>query len=79
MHTVEIMAETLADKHGPARAFAKRISKEMLGFSSEKLMSAENAYVGWLDLMGAGHMMSTSIHKTANFLVRLHKIGRAHV
>jgi hypothetical protein len=22
--------------------------------------------------MGAGHMMSTSIHKTANFLVRLH-------
>jgi hypothetical protein len=40
--------------------------------SSENLPAAENAYVGWLDLMGAGHMMSTSVHKTANFLVRLH-------
>jgi hypothetical protein len=66
----ERMAET--DKHQGERVFAKRITKEKLGFSSENLPVAENAYVAWLDLMGAGHMMSTSVHKTANFLVRLH-------
>lgn len=60
------------DKHHGARTFSKATNREMLGFSSEKLPTAENVYVAWLDLMGAGHTMSTSIHKSANFLVRLH-------
>src|ERR1700743_3546507 len=54
------------------RAFAQKVHAEELNFSSEKLAPAENHYVAWLDLMGAGHIMGTSVHKSANFLVRLH-------
>jgi hypothetical protein len=54
------------------RSYSKRVNREQLGFTSENLAAPENFYVAWLDLMGAGHMMSTSVHKTANFLVRLH-------
>jgi hypothetical protein len=54
------------------RTYARGISKAKLSFTSEVLAPADNVYVGWLDLMGAGHMMGTSIQKTANFLVRLH-------
>jgi hypothetical protein len=54
------------------RRYAQRVTREHLSYSSEKLRAADRLYVGWLDLMGAGHMMSTSIHKTANFLTRLH-------
>jgi class 3 adenylate cyclase len=46
--------------------------REQLSFSSEKLALAPNMYVAWLDVMGAGHLMSTSVQKSANFLARLH-------
>lgn len=50
---------------------AKKIKKS-LEFNSEQIGKAEDFYVVWLDIMGAGHTMSTSINKTANFIVRLH-------
>lgn len=53
------------------RSYAQKV-KDRLSFSSEGLPLADNYYVAWLDLMGAGHLMNTSIHKTANFLARLH-------
>jgi hypothetical protein len=53
------------------RNYAQKI-RDKLSFSSENLLLADNYYVAWLDLMGAGHLMGTSIHKTANFLARLH-------
>jgi hypothetical protein len=55
-----------------ARTYAKRVREGELNFNSEHLEAAPNAYVGWLDLMGAGHVMGTSVQKTANFLARLH-------
>jgi hypothetical protein len=54
------------------RTYATRIRLRELNFNSEHLLAARNAYVGWIDLMGAGHVMGTSVHKTANFLARLH-------
>jgi len=54
------------------RTFAQRQMQGKLRFTSEHLISAEDFYVGWLDLMGAGHIMSTSVQKAANFLARLH-------
>jgi hypothetical protein len=54
------------------RSYSKRLNKEKLGFTSEKIGEPKNCYVAWVDLMGAGHVMSTSVHKAANFLVRLH-------
>jgi hypothetical protein len=60
------------DPHKSIRVFSQKIVDGVLNFSSENLASAENCYVGWLDLMGAGHIMGTSVHKSANFLVRLH-------
>jgi len=54
-----------------ARKGAKKKS-DTLRFSSEKLGQANNQYVAWLDLMGAGHTMSVSVQKSANFIVRLH-------
>lgn len=58
--------------HYPVRVFAKKVCEDDLRFSSEKLGDASYYYVAWLDLMGAGHIMGTSVHKSANFLVRLH-------
>lgn len=55
-----------------ARTYAKKLRLRDLHFNSEHLTPAPNAYVGWLDLMGAGHTMSTSVQKSANFLARLH-------
>lgn len=46
--------------------------KDDLRFDSRKIPLAENEYVAWLDLMGAGKVMSVSVAKTANFLARLH-------
>jgi class 3 adenylate cyclase len=54
------------------RKYAQKLSDENLKFTTEGLSAADNQYVAWLDLMGAGHIMATSISKTANFLVRLH-------
>lgn len=54
------------------RAYAKRLRKEDLRFNSQHIQAAENFYVGWVDLMGAGHAMRTSTQKSANFLARLH-------
>jgi hypothetical protein len=56
----------------PIKIFSQSVSDQKLRFSSEKLGAAANYYVAWLDLMGAGHIMGTSVHKSANFLVRLH-------
>jgi hypothetical protein len=53
------------------RTHAKKL-RDKIHFSSESLSPATNAYVAWLDIMGAGHLMSTSVHKSANCLVRLH-------
>src|ERR1039458_1502499 len=57
-------------EHG-ARLLAKKL-REKISFSSEKLGKATECYVAWLDLMGAGNMMSTSIHKAANAVARIH-------
>ncbi len=46
--------------------------RESLHFDARKIPPAENEYVAWIDLMGAGHVMSVSASKTANFLARLH-------
>ena len=54
------------------RSYSKRVSGERLGFTSEKIGEPKNCYVAWVDLMGTGHMMSSSVHKAANFLARLH-------
>jgi class 3 adenylate cyclase len=54
-----------------ARKHAKKLA-DKLNFSSENLGGAENKYVAWLDLMGAGHLMATSMEKTANAISRIH-------
>lgn len=59
-------------RHSNVRSYSKRVAKELLAFTSEKIPPVRYFYVAWLDLMGAGHIMSTSIPKAANFLVRLH-------
>ena len=60
------------DPFEPVRVYAKARRKADLNFNSEHLKPADNVYVGWLDLMGAGHIMGTSVRKSANFLTRLH-------
>jgi hypothetical protein len=60
------------DTFEPVRTYAKARRKADLNFNSEHLEPAANVYVGWLDLMGAGHTMSVSVRKSANFLTRLH-------
>lgn len=57
-------------EHG-ARLLAKKL-REKIGFSSEMLPRSEDRYVAWLDLMGAGNMMSYSTHKAANAIARIH-------
>lgn len=48
--------------------------RDLYQFNAENINSATNCYVAWIDLMGAGHLMSTSIQKSANFLARLHMV-----
>jgi len=60
------------DPYDHIRKFSQKVSDQNLGFTTEGLAAADNQYVAWLDLMGAGHIMGTSINKTANFLIRLH-------
>lgn len=65
-----------ARKTGPTpadqvRTFAAK-QRERYKFDARKIEPAENTYVAWLDLMGAGHLMSVSMEKPANALVRLH-------
>ena len=60
----------MADEHA-VYEYAKT-QRELLKFSSENIAPAAPVYVAWLDLMGAGHIMSVSVQKSANFLVRLH-------
>lgn len=65
----------MADEHSTftnVRAYAKKFRRNSLEFNSKHLEAAPNAYVAWLDLMGASHIMSTSVHKSANFLARFH-------
>lgn len=56
-------------EHG-ARLLARRL-RERISFYSERLEKSKNYYVAWLDLMGAGNMMSISIHKAANAIARI--------
>jgi hypothetical protein len=58
--------------YNPVQSFCKKFRKNYLNFNSENLAQAENYYVSWIDLMGAGHTMSTSVQKSANLLARLH-------
>ena len=60
------------DKSHPLRRFTHRLNKTRLYYSSQNLGMPGNYYVGWLDVMGAGSLMQTSMQKTANCLVRLH-------
>ena len=60
------------DSFRQVRTYAKARRKADLNFNSEHLKPANNVYVGWLDLMGAGHIMGVSVRKSANFLTRLH-------
>ncbi|MCG6114346.1 MAG: hypothetical protein MEQ84_04040 [Mesorhizobium sp.] len=69
----------LADKDTPegpsptdqVRTFAGR-QRKRFHFNSSNIKRAGNTYVAWVDLMGAGHLMSVSLEKPANALVRLH-------
>lgn len=45
---------------------------ERLRFSSEFLPEPDRNYLAWIDLMGAGHLMATSLDKAANAIVRIH-------
>jgi hypothetical protein len=67
--------KTSAVVHGSpeyaARKHAQKLAK-YLDFSSEKLGAAENRYIAWIDLMGAGHLMATSLEKAANAIARIH-------
>ncbi|SAY49426.1 hypothetical protein KRIGEM_02392 [Komagataeibacter rhaeticus] len=60
------------DNFDPIRVYAKKLRNSDLRFNSEHLKPASDYYVGWIDLMGSGHVMSTSVQKSANFLARLH-------
>ncbi|MBB4444086.1 hypothetical protein GR247_34980 [Rhizobium leguminosarum] len=42
------------------RIYARR-QRERYRFDSSKIARAENVYVAWIDLMGAGHLMSVSL------------------
>lgn len=53
------------------RVFTKRLDKE-LAFDGSRLTAPMTSYVLWLDLMGAGSLMRTSMQKSANALARLH-------
>ena len=53
------------------RIYAQR-QRDRFRFDSSKIARAEDVYVAWIDLMGAGHLMSVSLEKPANALVRLH-------
>lgn len=53
------------------RIYARR-QRERYRFDASRIARAENVYVAWIDLMGAGHLMSVSLEKPANALVRLH-------
>lgn len=55
-----------------ARSNARKLTEE-LRFSSEGLGDPEYRYVAWLDLMGAGHLMATSLEKAANAIARIHQ------
>ena len=66
------------DSFEDVRNFAKK-QRDQLRFDASKLSVAENQYVAWVDLMGAGHIMSVSIAKTANFLARLHIVAHQAV
>ncbi len=57
-------------EHG-ARLSAQRLRKRIV-FNSENLQSGDNHYVAWLDLMGAGSLMSISAHKVTNAVTRIH-------
>lgn len=59
------------DTDHAVKSWAVKI-RDKLYYTSEKLGEPKYLYVAWIDLMGAGHMMGTSVHKTANFLSRLH-------
>lgn len=52
--------------------YVKKLRETELNYNSEHLEPALSYYVGWIDLMGAGHVMSTSVQKSANFMARLH-------
>lgn len=67
-----------ADAFKRVREYAKR-QREHLSFDASKLTLAENQYVAWIDLMGAGNIMSISIAKSANFLIRLHMAAKQAV
>jgi hypothetical protein len=61
--------ERSSPEHG-ARLLARSL-REKLNFSTEGIEKPKNDYVAWLDLMGAGNMMSISIHKAANAIARI--------
>ncbi len=71
-----IKIKSAAKKPGPSGVEQARIyaqsQRERFKFDASKIVQAKNVYVAWLDLMGAGHIMSVSMEKSANFLVRLH-------
>jgi hypothetical protein len=60
-----------ADPYIHVRNFASK-QRERLHFDSRGLKAARNEYVAWIDLMGAGHIMSVSVARSANYLARLH-------
>lgn len=72
------MAKDGSKDDGPSpidqvRIYARR-RRQQFNFDASKIEQAENFYVAWIDLMGAGHLMIVSLAKPANALVRLHMV-----
>lgn len=53
------------------KSYAEK-KREKYYFDSKIIRRADNKYVLWVDLLGAGHLMTVSIDKTANAIMRLH-------
>lgn len=53
------------------KSYAKNRRLEYF-FDSSAIKRADGRYVAWVDLLGAGHLMTVSIEKTANAIIRLH-------
>jgi hypothetical protein len=65
---------TAVAKNAQIDSWAKQL-RTRFQFTAEDIQAAPLVYVAWIDLMGAGHLMATSIQKSANFLARLHMVA----
>jgi hypothetical protein len=65
-----VVAMAVQQEMAHVDAFARKIDSDLEFYGSK--LGGEPSYVLWIDLMGAGSLMRTSMQKTANALARLH-------